>query len=417
MSEENREKSALVPRLRFPQFSEGWRADRVGKMAEIFKGKGIAKSDISNDGIHLCIRYGELYTVYGELVTEVLSRTSISATELFFGESNDVIIPSSGETKEDIAKAACVIPGRIAFGGDLNVLRTKEIGAFLSYYLNGPLRKNIARVAQGDSVVHLYPYQIEKLPIAVPITSEQQKIADCLSSLDELITAETQKLDALKTHKKGLMQRLFPHEGETVPRLRFPEFRGTGEWDEKRLGEVGSVRMCKRILKEQTSPQGDIPFYKIGTFGGVPDAYISREIFENFRTTYPFPKNGAVLISAAGTIGRTVRYDGELAYFQDSNIVWLENGEALIADNFLLYIYQLINWAPSVGAIQRLYNENILGTQVKFPRSIPEQQKIADCLSSLDNLITAQSQKIATLKTHKQGLMQQLFPVLDEAQT
>ena len=124
--------------------------------------------------------------------------------------------------------------------------------------------------------------------------------------------------------------------------------------------------MCKRILKEQTSPQGDIPFYKIGTFGSVPDAYVLRELFENFRNTYPFPKNGAVLISAAGTIGRTVRYDGELAYFQDSNIVWLENDEALIADCFLLYLYQLVNCAPSVGAIQRLYNENILGTQVKF---------------------------------------------------
>ena len=194
-----------------------------------------------------------------------------------------------------------------------------------------------------------------------------------------------------------------------VPRLRFPEFRWAGEWEETRLGDIGSVRMCKRILKEQTRPRGDIPFYKIGTFGGVPDAYISREIFENFRSSYPFPKNGAVLISAAGTIGRTVRYNGELAYFQDSNIVWLDNSEKLIADNFLFYLYQLIDWSPSVGAIQRLYNENILGAQVKFP-SIPEQQKIADCLSSLDELIAAEIQQLDALKTHKKGLMQQLFP-------
>ena len=202
-------------------------------------------------------------------------------------------------------------------------------------------------------------------------------------------------------------------DGVVVPKLRFPEFREAGEWEEKRLGDVGNVRMCKRILKEQTSPRGDIPFYKIGTFGGVPDAFISREIFENFRNSYPFPKNGAVLISAAGTIGRTVRYNGELAYFQDSNIVWLDNNEYLVADNFLFYLYQLINWAPSVGAIQRLYNENILGTQVKFP-TIPEQQKIADCLSSIDEAITAQTQKIDTLKAHKKGLMQQLFPAEGE---
>ncbi len=251
------------------------------------------------------------------------------------------------------------------------------------------------------------------MPLPVALPDEQQKIGDCLASLDDLLTLEAQKLDTLKTHKKGLMQQLFPAEGETLPKLRFPEFRGAGEWEEKRLGDVGNVRMCKRILKEQTSPSGDIPFYKIGTFGGVPDAYISREIFENFRNSYPFPKNGAVLISAAGTIGRTVRYNGELAYFQDSNIVWLDNSEKLIADNFLFYLYQLINWAPSVGAIQRLYNENILGAQVKFP-SIPEQQKIADCLAPLDSLITAQIHKLATLKTHKKGLMQQLFPSLDE---
>ncbi|OGT89550.1 MAG: restriction endonuclease [Gammaproteobacteria bacterium RIFOXYA12_FULL_61_12] len=252
------------------------------------------------------------------------------------------------------------------------------------------------------------------MPLPVTSPEEQQKIADCLASLDELIALEAQKLDTLKTHKKGLMQQLFPAEGETLPKLRFPEFREAGQWEEKRLGEVGSVRMCKRIFKEQTNSLGDIPFCKIGTFGGVPDAYISREIFESYRNNFPFPKNGAVLISAAGTIGRTVRYEGELAYFQDSNIVWLDNNEKLIADNFLFYLYQLINWAPSVGAIQRLYNENILGAQVKYP-SIPEQQKIADCLASLDDLIAAQTQKLAALKAHKKGLMQQLFPVLEEA--
>lgn len=262
-----------------------------------------------------------------------------------------------------------------------------------------------------------HPSVIRKLyRLAVPSLAEQQKIADCLSSLDELITAEAQQLTAYKAHKKGLMQQLFPVEGETVPKLRFPEFRGAPEWEEMRLGDVGKVRMCKRILKEQTSPQGDIPFYKIGTFGGIPDAYISRDVFENFRNSYPFPKTGAVLISAAGTIGRTVRYNGELAYFQDSNIVWLENDESLIADNFLLYLYQLIDWTPSVGAIQRLYNENILGTQVKCP-SIPEQQRIADSLSSLDDLIAAQSLKLDGLKLHKKGLMQQLFPSAGEAQT
>lgn len=200
-------------------------------------------------------------------------------------------------------------------------------------------------------------------------------------------------------------------EGKTalVPKLRFPEFWDAGSWDTTLLGDIGSVRMCKRIFKEQTSPHGDIPFYKIGTFGRAPDAYISRELFESYRNNFPFPRSGAVLISAAGTIGRTVRYKGELAYFQDSNIVWLENSEKKIADDFLFYLYDLIDWSPSVGAIQRLYNENILGSQVVFP-SLPEQQTIAECLSSVDELMAAQARKLDALKIHKKGLMQHLFP-------
>lgn len=266
---------------------------------------------------------------------------------------------------------------------------------------------------EAGGVPSLSKNNIVRIKVAIPELKEQQKIADTLSSADELITVQTQKLDALRAYKKGLMQQLFPSEGKTLPKRRFPEFQDAGEWEEKRLGDVGKVRMCKRIFKEQTSPRGDIPFYKIGTFGGVPDAYISREIFEHYRNNFPFPKVGAVLISAAGTIGRTVIYKGELAYFQDSNIVWLDNNEKLITDSFLFYLYQLINWAPSVGAIQRLYNENILGAKVKFP-SILEQQKIADCLASLDELISNQAKKIEALNTHKKCLMQQIFPSIDE---
>lgn len=128
---------------------------------------------------------------------------------MFFSKSNDVIIPASGETKLDIAKASCVMHDDVALGGDLNVIRTSHNGVFLSYYLNGPKRMDIAKVAQGDTVVHLYPSQLEKLDVFIPEILEQQRIASCLSSLDDLITAETQKLEALKAHKKGLMQQLF----------------------------------------------------------------------------------------------------------------------------------------------------------------------------------------------------------------
>ena len=122
------------------------------------------------------------------------------------------------------------------------------------------------------------------------------------------------------------------------------------------IGEIGEVRMCKRILKEQTTTNGEIPFYKIGTFGKKADAFISRDIFNEYKQKYNYPKKGEILISASGTIGRTVVFDGEDAYFQDSNIVWIEHDESRILNEFLYYVYQNVNWGASEGGtISRLY--------------------------------------------------------------
>ncbi len=200
------------PRLRFPEFQNAgeWEENKLSDIASFFKGKGISRADIAASGRHPCIRYGELYTCYGEVINEIISRTDVADADLFFSQSNDVIIPTSGETKLDIAKASCVMHDDIALGGDLNVIRTGHNGVFLSYYLNGPKRLDIAKVAQGDTVVHLYTGQLEKLSVFLPEKHEQHRIAACLSSLDEFITLETQNLEALKTHKKGLMQQLFP---------------------------------------------------------------------------------------------------------------------------------------------------------------------------------------------------------------
>ncbi|MFN6136092.1 MAG: restriction endonuclease subunit S [Bacteroidota bacterium] len=205
-----------LPRLRFPEFEGEWEERRLGDVATFHKGKGISKADISINGRTPCIRYGELYTVYGEIVENVQSRTDIPVDDLFLSQSNDVIIPASGETRLDIAKAACVIHDDVALGGDLNVIRTSHRGVFLSYYLNGPKRYDIAKVAQGDTVAHLYPSQLKKLVVSLPSEAEQQRIASCLSSLDELITKESNKLETYKTHKKGLMQGLFPKVEEST---------------------------------------------------------------------------------------------------------------------------------------------------------------------------------------------------------
>lgn len=207
-----------IPKLRFPEFRDAgeWEERSLDDLAVFFKGKGISKSDIDAQGKRPCIRYGELYTIYDEVITTVLSKTKLPASELFLSQKNDVLIPSSGETKLDIAKASCVLLNDIALGGDLNVLRSNENGIFLSYMLNGACKREIAKKAQGDTVVHLYASQLKLLNVMVPKEREQQKIADCLSSIDEMITLEAQKLDSLKAHKKGLMQQLFPALAEEL---------------------------------------------------------------------------------------------------------------------------------------------------------------------------------------------------------
>lgn len=152
-------------------------------------------------------------------------------------------------------------------------------------------------------------------------------------------------------------------------------------WEIKKLGEIGKVSMCKRVFKEDTTPEGDIPFYKIGTFGKTPDAFISKERYNEFSSKFSFPKKGDILISASGTIGRRVRYDGEPAYFQDSNIVWIDNNEKLVLNDYLYIFYEICNWGASKGAtILRLYNDNLKQIEIPFPKSIQEQQRIVSIL-------------------------------------
>lgn len=155
------------------------------------------------------------------------------------------------------------------------------------------------------------------------------------------------------------------------------------------LGEVGKVKMCKRILKEQTSNEGDIPFYKIGTFGGQPDSFINKELFEKYKEKFSYPKIGNTLISASGTIERTVRYEGEEAYYQDSNIVWIDNDESKVLDDYLYYVYQNIRWVTTTGAtITRLYNSNIESMEIKIPKDLNVQKQIVDVLNPIEKKIS-----------------------------
>ena len=215
---------------------------------------------------------------------------------------------------------------------------------------------------------------------------------------------------------------MFPKNGEKVPELRFAGF--ADDWEERKLGELGSVAMNRRIFKDQTSENEEVPFFKIGTFGSKPDAFISRELFEEYKLKYPYPEIGDVLISASGSIGRTVVYQGEDEYFQDSNIVWLKHDNRL--DNkFLKQFYSIVKWQGLEGStIKRLYNKNIfdelpsdiyavynkniLDTDISIPSTI-EQNKIGMFFEQLDDTIALHQRKLDLLKEQKKGFLQKMF--------
>lgn len=181
------------------------------------------------------------------------------------------------------------------------------------------------------------------------------------------------------------------------------------DWTTYSIGQIGDPLMCKRILKEQTEESGDVPFYKIGTFGRKADAYISRGLYEDFKSKYSYPKKGDILISAAGTIGRLVVFDGEDAYFQDSNIVWLGNDETIVLNLYLYWAFQNMKWQSEDGGIvSRLYNNNFKAMQLVVP-PLPEQRRIAAALGDMDKLIDNLSKRIEKKKAIKQGAMQELL--------
>ena len=238
-----------------------------------------------------------------------------------------------------------------------------------SYYINtwlkSPQALSLYKTFATGSLIEKQRVQFSTLsiiPTVFPEYEEQKRIGCYFNNLDSLITFHHRKLNILNKI------------------CRYA-------WEQRKLGELGSVSMCKRIFKEQTTEQGDVPFFKIGTFGGKADAFISQELFEEYKAKYPYPTKGAILISASGSIGRTVEFTGGNEYFQDSNIVWLTHDERL-QDTFLKYLYETVKWAGIEGStIKRLYNDNILKTEIKLP-TIAEQKQIGSFFCSLDDLIT-----------------------------
>ena len=213
----NKNKKPNVPNLRFPEFQGEWKEERLADIADLYKGTGISKDQLSDDG-EPCILYGELYTKYkSETIREVISKTNIDNTKLVRSKANDVIIPCSGETAEDIATARCVLNGNVLLGGDLNIIRLHGYdGAFMSYQLNGKRKYDIAKVAQGVSVVHLYGEHLKGVKTINPCLEEQKKIASLLALLDERISTQNKIIDSLQTLIKGLNDSLYELYGNGI---------------------------------------------------------------------------------------------------------------------------------------------------------------------------------------------------------
>lgn len=359
---------------------------KLGDIAtDIFRGAGITRDQVTEEGIP-CVRYGEIYTTYGIYFDTCVSHTDESTVQSKkYFEHGDILFAITGESVEDIAKSTAYVGyEKCLAGGDIVVLKHKQNPKYLSYVLSttsAQAQKSKGKVK--SKVVHSSVPAIKDIVIPVPPLEVQAEIVKILDEYSTSVTALQQELEKELTARKkqyeyyrDLLLGFGVHGGGT----------SECEWRTIKLGDIGKISMCKRIMKSETSPDGDIPFYKIGTFGGEPNAYISKETFEKYKSMYSFPKKGDILISAAGTIGRTVVYDGEPAYYQDSNIVWIDNDETKVINRYLYYVYQLSPWQISTGGtIARLYNDNIANAKINIP-SIKEQEQIVSILDRFDKL-------------------------------
>lgn len=316
---------------------------------------------------------------------------------------NDIIISKMG----DPVARACIIPGiedRYVMSSDgIRLVCNNEIVDnffILSYINNSHFRNEAIKKSIGSTRRRIGLDDLKNIEVQLPPLPEQQKIAKILATWDKAIKLQQQLIENKKQYKKAVMKKLLTGE------VRFKGF--SDKWEKSKLGDIGKIKMCKRIFNQETSKEGQIPFFKIGTFGKIADSYISEDLYLKYKEKYPFPKKGEILISAAGTLGRTVVYDGSPAYFQDSNIVWLSHDETKIINDFLYYSYKRIKYDSEGGTIQRLYNNIINNAKIVLP-SINEQKKIASFLSGIDREINALETKLLSFQKQKQGLMQQLL--------
>ncbi len=408
---------ARVPKLRFPEFrdAEGWKRKYIGPHLEdcsdrvppdtklpIYSStrEGLKRQDAYFDG-----RVLQNKNEYGVVPPGCIVYRHMSDDGLFKFNINDT-------------------GGSIAVSKEYPVFTTKGMNSvFLLAKLNDePDFKQFALSQKaGGTRTRLYFSRLCEWETLLPSPAEQQKIAECLSSVDELMAAQARKVDALKTHKKGLMQQLFPREGETAPRLRFPEFRGKGEWEEKKLEDLakrGSGHTPSKSHPEYYN--GGIKWVSLADSKRLDNGLIAETAIQISEkgiqnSSAALHPEGTVLISRDAGIGKCAVMSESMAVSQHF-IVWSCKAH-LLSNWFLYHLLQnskpLFERAATGSTIKTIGLQFFIDLAFRVP-ALAEQHRIAGCLSSLDALIAAETRKLEALKIHKKGLMQQLFPSLEE---
>ncbi len=363
--------------MRFPEFEGEWKKEQLGDTADFSKGAGISKEQLSEKG-EPCILYGELYTKYkSEVIYDIISKTDIDSTKLVRSQANDVIIPSSGETAEDIATARCVLKNNILLGGDLNIIRLhKHSGSFMSYQLNGKRKYDIAKVAQGVSVVHLYAEHLKGVNTYNPCMEEQEKIARLLSLLDERIATQNKIIERYESLIRGIAQNIARNN---QPNVLLSECL-----------ECSSSTLQESDICEN----GTYPVYGANGIVGYFDDYSTED--------------EAVHIIKDGSGVGTVSYvTGKCSATGTLNTLQAKDGYLL---QYLYYMLKVFNFEPyKTGmAIPHIYFKDYGKAKIFCP-SYTEQLKYVELLSAIDNKLSVEQRILTNLSLQKQYLLRQMF--------
>lgn len=400
--EKNQGRKVLnVPNLRFKEFQGEWKEERLADIADLYKGTGISKEQLSGDG-EPCILYGELYTKYkSETIREVISKTNIDNTKLVRSKANDVIIPCSGETAEDIATARCVLNGNILLGGDLNIIRLHGYdGAFMSYQLNGRRKYDIAKVAQGVSVVHLYGEHLKGVKTFNPCLEEQKKIAKLLSLLDERIATQNKIIEDLKKLKSAIIEKHYSQvKKRTTCIADLGEPFSVGSLAKDDLTEIGSPCV---IYGELFTTYGEIIFHIESCTNKTDGMILSK------KGDLLFPSSTTV--DAMSLIAPSViNVDGVVLGGDMFGIHISHNYNSQYLSYYFNHIAkkQLAKFAKG-STIIHLHYKDIEKAKLLLP-SLEEQNRMAKCLVALDKKVSVEQNLLSSLSCQKSYLLQQMF--------